>query len=204
MAEAPPPQPLTEQQLRFCEEYAARPNACQAYRRAFGPVAYNTARTEGPRLLANPAIAAEVEAAREHYRTAVRVDAERVLREVAAVAFADPADLYEPDPSNQGLPTPRPWGDVPPAARKAVASVRVKRKKLKAVGEAAWEIEELEYRTHSKLDALDKLCRHLGLLKDGAALEALVAALRGGTPAAGPPADAATAPGADPAVRRVK
>ena len=41
------------------------------------------------------------------------------------------------------------------------------------------EIEEVEYRLASKLDALDKLCRHLGLTANGAGLERLIGMLAG-------------------------
>ena len=163
MAEAEPA--LTERQLRFCEEYASDPNASKAYRRAFGNCSYNTARTEGPKLLANPAIRAEIAAARAEYRRRVRVDATRVLRWLAEIASADPDDLYEPDDTNHGLPAPRPWRSIPPAARRTIASVKVKRRRLKGGGDEVWEVEELEYKTHSKDAAIDKLCRNLGLTR---------------------------------------
>jgi hypothetical protein len=77
---AEPAPTLTEKQLRFACEYAADPNATQAYRRAFGSCSYNMARTEGPRLLANPAVKAEINAARLDYQYRVRVNATKVLR----------------------------------------------------------------------------------------------------------------------------
>jgi phage terminase small subunit len=142
------------------------PNATQAYRRAFGPCSYHTARTEGPKLLANPAIKAEIHAARLDYQQRVRVNAVKVLRWLAEIAGADPDDCYEPDPENGGLPRPRPWADIPPAARRTIASVRLKRRRRKGAAGAAYEVEEVEYRHHSKDAAIDKLCRKLGLYPD--------------------------------------
>lgn len=175
---------LTANQKRFVAEYVIDRNAVQAYFRAFGRDtrgdkrrSYMAAAKSAERLVKHPQIAAEIRAAEREHRRRCRVDAERINRELAAVAFADPDDLYEPDPHNHGLPTPRPWRDVPPAARKAVASVKVKRRRRKSADDEVWEIEELEYRCHPKLDALDKLCRRLGLYQDLPPLEAILAAL---------------------------
>lgn len=157
---------LTEKQLRFCAEYAAEPNATQAYRRAFGPCTYHTARVEGPKLLANPAIAAEIQTARRDYQRRVRVDAVRVLKWLAEIAGADPDDVHEPEPENGNLSRPRPWDQIPPAALRTIASVKVKRRLKNTSGNETYEVEEVEYRHHSKDAAIDKLCRKLGLYAD--------------------------------------
>lgn len=162
---------LTLKQRRFVEEYAADPNAFQAYVRAFGRYtskgvlrSYGAAREQARRLLTKPDIQAEIAAAQEAWAARVGVTKERVLSELAALAFADPDDVYEPDSDNGGLPAPKSWRDLPPAARKAIQSVKVRRKRLKADRDSVtqWEVEELEYRFHSKTDALDKLCKRLG------------------------------------------
>lgn len=89
-----------------------------------------------------------------------------MLREIAAIAFADIGEGFEPNPDG-GMDRPVPLSRMPPAARKAVRSVKVKRRlvKCKASGDLIEEVEEVEYKFHSKLDALDKLCRHLGLFE---------------------------------------
>lgn len=158
---------LTEQQLRFAHEYASEPNATQAYLRAFPNVAYNTGRVEGPKLLLNPAIQAEVQAARRAWSKRCRVSFERIVKRLAAVAFADPIDLYEPDPENGDLPRPKPWSRVPPTARKNVVSIKLKRKRLKSPkgDDCIYELEEFEYKMLDPMAALDKLCAHLGITK---------------------------------------
>lgn len=166
------PKGLTLKQRRFVEEYSTDPNAVQAYYRAFGRHtskgkrrSYKGAQSAASILLSNPIIQSELSAAQEQWRARVGVDKERVLSELAAVAFADPDDIYEPDEDNGGLPKPRPWRDIPVGSRKSIQSVKVKRKRLKSDDDAtAWEVEELEYRFHPKLDALDKLCKRLGLI----------------------------------------
>jgi phage terminase small subunit len=191
------PKALTEQQLRFCMEYAADPNATQAYRRAFKGVTYKTANVEGSRLLANPSIQAELEAARKDYRRHCRVSFARIVREIAAIAHADPADIWTEDP--EGNPVLRPWAEISPAARKTIQSIKLKRKRLRGGGKddvTDWEVEEVEVKQHSKDAALDKLCRHLGITKDGAALEKLLERLEG-DPTAVPPGGPAGGPAQD-------
>jgi phage terminase small subunit len=161
---------LTPNQLRFCSEYAADRNATQAYLRAYPGKAYTTARNEACKLLALPDIKAEVDAAEKEHARRTGVSARRVLRELAGIAFLDVADAFE----GNGLPAPRPLSKIAPATRRSIQSVRVKRKKegRKAV------VEEVEYKFADKLSALDKLCKHLGITRDGAALEELIHALR--------------------------
>lgn len=174
MMDAPKRKRLNANQKRFVAEYAADGNGTQAYFRAYGrvtqkgkPRTYTGARDAAAKLLANPYIQAELAAAHEEWAKRIGVSKRRVLSEVAALAFSDPDDVYEPDPDNGGLPQPKAWRDIPPAARKAIASVKIKRKRLKSdTDETAWEVEELEYRFHSKTDALEKLCKKLGFYTD--------------------------------------
>lgn len=169
------PKPLTLKQRRFVEEYAASDgNAVQAYFRAFGrhttkgtKRSYRAAQVNASKLLSTAIIQAELSVAQASYAQRIGVSKERVLTELAALAFSDPDDIYEADEGNGGLPAPKPWRDIPPAARKAIQSVKVKRKRLTSDKDStSWEIEELEYRFHSKTDALDKLCKKLGFYTD--------------------------------------
>lgn len=166
---------LTPNQRRFVEEYAGDDgNAVQAYFRAFGRLtrdgkrrSYVAARKQASDLLTLPHIQAEIKAAQDAYAAKVRVSKLRVIRELAAIAFADTGDLFEPDPDNAGLPRPRPWGDVPTATRRAVQTVKVRRKRLKSDrDETTWEVEEIDFKFHPKGDALDKLCKRLGIYDD--------------------------------------
>lgn len=165
---------LTENQRRFVAEYVVDRNATRAYLRAFGDdVGYGSARTLSSRLLADINIRAEIEAAGWEHARRCGISARRVLRELASVAFADVGDAFEDNPFT-GLPSPRALKDMPPATRRAIQSVKVKRKRLVGGGgkddTTEWEVEEIEYKFADKLSALDKLCKHLGLT-DGTALE---------------------------------
>jgi phage terminase small subunit len=163
--------PLTANQKRFVEEYAADGNATQAYFRAYGRRTssgklrtYRTAQVQASKLLSTPIIAAEVKAAHDAYAARVRVTKARVLREVAAVAFADPADAFDPDP-NGGPLVAKKLHDIPAATRRAIQSVKVKRRRIAGGGNEVYEVyevEEVEYKFASKMDALEKLFKKLG------------------------------------------
>lgn len=177
---------LTGREDRFVREYLLEPNGTRAYLRAYATrqhtPTYHTARTEAARLLAKPCVAAAVAAGRRELRRRLRVDAGRVLRQLMAVAFADPVDAVEYD-EESGRERVRPVRDMPADHRLAIKSM--KRTVRRAAGGA--EVETVEVRYADRLAALDKLARHLGLLRDGAALEELLVMLREERQAAAPP-----------------
>lgn len=185
--------PLTDEQLRFCHEYAADPsNATRAYMRAFKCTSYRTAKSAASRLLTYDNIQAEIEVARRDHQRACRVDAGRTLRALVAAALCDPADAFEEDAD--GALALRPLSRVPARVRQAIQAIKFKRRRLRSpAGDTTqWEVEEVEYKLVDKLGALDRLCKHLGLTKDGAALEELLRAISGSraaAPAPAPPAD---------------
>jgi hypothetical protein len=176
---------LTPNQRRFVAEYAIDRNATRAYLRAFPRVTYDTAKNAAHRLLTNDNIRREIEAATREHARRCGISARRTLRELAGIAFADFGDLFDADP-HTGLPRPRDWSDVPPATRRAVQSVKVKKRRIRStrykegretVTEVE-EVEEVEYKLHPKMDALKVLCEHQGLVKDAPALREALDRLR--------------------------
>lgn len=170
---------LTEEQQRFCREYAANPNGTTAYIKSFPESSYQTAKRESSRLRQTPTIAEEINAIRNAYAKRSKTSAIRVLKELVGIAHFDPGDVFEDVGDN---PAPKPWRKVNPSARRAISKIKIKRKRLSAGpkntdDKTCWEVEEIEYSFCSKLDALDKLCKHLGITKDGAALEQLLTVL---------------------------
>jgi hypothetical protein len=167
------PKTLTQNQRRFVEEYVTEGsrghgNAVQAYFRAYGRVTkqgkrrtYQSAQAASSRLLSNVIVKAEVEAAQAEYSARIRVDKARTLRETACVAFFDPADAFDRDPAGGPL-VAKPLHDIPAATRRAIQSVKYKRRRLKGDGDEVYEVEEVEYKFASKMDALDKLSKKLG------------------------------------------
>lgn len=173
--DAPLGRVLTENELRFAREYCVDHNATRAYQRAYPNTSYATAATQGYRLLKKPRVAAEVAAAEREHLRATGVTAKRVLRELAAIAFHDPVDVFES--GSEGAPVPRAWGAISPRARRAIQSVKVRRKRVEGGDGQAWVVEEIDLRFHSKLDALSQLAKHLGLTQDGAVLRDVLDAL---------------------------
>jgi len=161
---------LTLKERRFVEEYVASDGCLvKAYFRAFGRKttkgvirSYLAASKSASRLVKNPLIEAEIQAIQEDYARNLRISKRKVIREIAAIAFFDPADVYDEDPDTH-MPVPKPWNEVPPVARKAIQKVKVKRRRLRDKDNATeWEIEEFEYKFHSKSPELDKICKKLG------------------------------------------
>lgn len=200
---------LSEKELRFCAEYAAEPNATQAYLRAYD-CAYTTANTEGCKLLVKPCIAAEIEAARKEYRRTCGVKFAKVVRKLAAIAFNDPDDFFEADADNCGLPKPRPWAKIKPRARKNILTVKLKRKRLRSAkknDDCLYEIEELDYKMLDPMAALALLCQYLGVTKGSLTVDELRSMVAGtaapGSVASGPAgAEGGATDGADKPVVR--
>jgi len=105
---------LTAKQNRFVEQYLIDLNATAAAIRA--GYSKHTANAAGPRLLANPIVAAAIDAAKLERSARTQIDAEWVLRRLVAEAEADIAELYDdngdllpvedwPLPFRQGLVT---------------------------------------------------------------------------------------------------
>lgn len=98
-APAPTPQRaqagLDAREQRFVDEYLVDLNGSQAYMRAVPGTAEKTARTMASRLLAKVDVQAAISAGQAAMQERTQVTAERVVREIALIAFADPRELTE-------------------------------------------------------------------------------------------------------------
>ena len=163
---------VTEAHRRFVDEYLIDLNGTRAYRVAYPGASYAAARTNAGRLLALPAVWREVRAGRAAQRKRTRVTADRVLRELAVIAFSDIGDLFEPD----GRPIA--VHQLDPATRRAIATRTVS----SATDASGVTRETFHVRFWDKLRALELLARHLGLDRPltplAALLEVLPARLR--------------------------
>ncbi len=90
---------LTEREERFCREYAcdAGLNATRAYRSAFPAVSYNAAKTEASKLLTKPYIKARISEMELERARRLEITPERVLSEIAKLAFYDPRSFFNDD-----------------------------------------------------------------------------------------------------------
>lgn len=82
---------LTPKQQRFVEEYLIDLNATQAAIRA--GYSERTANEQGARLLANASVKEAIDAAKIDRSESTNITAERVLKEIATMAYYDPAEL---------------------------------------------------------------------------------------------------------------
>ncbi len=173
----PPAQPaadkteraVTPQERQFLEEYVANDyNATQAYLKAWPHHSYSTARNEASKLLANPYIQTELEAVKEEYARRLRISPAKVLKELAIIAFSDIGEAFTPSACDGEPDRALPLSQMRPTTRRAIHTTKTKKRKIKSRdgGDTAEEIEEVEYRMYSKLEALDKLCKRLGLFKE--------------------------------------
>ena len=148
---------LTPKQESFVQEYLKDLNATAAYKRAFGSKD-GTARTESSKLLANPIIRARVDAYRFRAEKKTNVTQERVLKELATVAFASIGLMCDWDDDNDL--TLKPKTDLTPEDMAAIQSIQSNDQfyQNERIG------RRINFKMHDKLKALELLCKHLGIL----------------------------------------
>lgn len=148
---------LTPKQEGFATAYIETGNASEAYRLHYDASAMNanTIGRAAHELLKNPKVAERIEELRAKHRERHNVTVDRIVEELALIAFSDPGDFYEWDEKNVSL---KPKADLTPEQRRVVAELS------QTVTEAGGT---LRLKLHSKPDALEKLGRHLGMFKDG-------------------------------------
>lgn len=142
---------VTEKQNIFCNEYLIDLNATQAAIRAgYSP---KTAYSIGSELLNNPVVRARIDTAMAARSARTGINADRVVRELAKVAFVN-----APDVINMKDATLR--EDASPDDTAVIASVKVKQ----TFGD--YEGIEREIKLADKLKALELLGKHLGMFTD--------------------------------------
>lgn len=142
---------LTPKQQRFVEEYLVDLNATQAAIRAgYSP---KTANEQGARLLANVSVQAAIQEAMKARQTRTEITQDRVLAELAKIAFGDQRAVMEWGPSGVKLRDSKALTDDQAAI---VAEVS---ESVTAAGGT------LKLKTHDKVGALKLLGEHLGMFK---------------------------------------
>ena len=106
--------PLTDKQTRFVAEYLIDTNATQAAIRC--GYSRKTAKQQGTRLLSNAVVKAAIRRAQARTLGKLELTAERVLQELARVAFSTVQDHFD----RRGALIP--LHKLPPAASAAIAS----------------------------------------------------------------------------------
>lgn len=143
---------LTAKQEMFVQEYLIDLNATQAAIRA--GYSTKTANEQGSRLLANVNVRARVDEAIAKRSRRLGVSQDRIVNELAKIAFINPDDVVNFDEAT-----------VKSSAAKddtaAVLSIKVK-KSFSETGETI----EREVKLNDKVKALELLGKHHGMFKD--------------------------------------
>lgn len=111
---------LTDKQKRFVDEYLVDLNATAAAKRA--GYSEKTAYSMGQRLLKKVEIQAAIQKRQAKLRGKLEITQERVLEELAAIAFANGTDFATI--THNGLVRLTPTDEVPEEKKKAVASIK--------------------------------------------------------------------------------
>ena len=143
---------MTLKQERFLQEYLIYLNATQAAIRAgYSP---KTANEQGARLLTKVSIQAAVSKAQAERSRRTGINQDRVLLELAKVAFLNPVDVIDMDGATIK-------GEANRDDTACIASVKVK-----TIPTDDGAITEREVKTYDKLKALELLGKHLGMFTD--------------------------------------
>lgn len=143
---------LTPKQQRFADEYLIDLNATQAAIRAgYSP---KSAEQQGSRLLSNAKVRAYIDERMAEHSKRTGVNQERIIRELARIAFLDPTQLIDMD-------TAELLSNAAEDDRAAIASVKVKTMS----GEES-EMVEREVRFADKIKALELLGKRFGMWID--------------------------------------
>lgn len=175
-----PPQankPLAPKVQRFIDEYLIDMNGSAAYKRAGYTATGNSAEVCARRLLRNAQVSSEIARRRDATAQKLDISREEALTEAWAIVKADPRELIEyrrfacPACYEDGHEGDR--RDPVPACLQChgdgLADVIVKdTRKLSPQARALYAgvkmtKDGLEVKMHSKLDALEKVFRHLGM-----------------------------------------
>ena len=148
---------LTERQRAFVAEYICDLNATQAAIRA----GYNqkTARQTGAENLSKPVIQAEIIAVMAVREKRTGITADRVIAELAAIAFADTTHAVE---IKNGKVVVKDTAGLSLDTRRAIAEI----KQTMSLNGGS-----LSIKFHDKKGALELLGRHLGIFNDPEAVD---------------------------------
>lgn len=142
---------LTPKQQRFVDEYLVDLNASAAARRA--GYSARTAEWQGPQLLGKTHVAAAIAERQKDLQRRVEITQERVIAELAKIAFGDQRRVMEWGPKGVRL---KPSADLTDADAAIVSEVS---ETVNLHGGS------LKLKTHDKVGALKLLGEHLGIFK---------------------------------------
>lgn len=145
---------LGENHLIFCKEFVVDGNGARSAKAAGFSV--KTAKEQAVWLLDQPLIQAEINELNEKRSKRLEVSADRVLEELAKIAFVDATTIFDVDEKGNFTFTGK-LSDLSPEERACIAEVT----QTKTVGGGS-----IKVKLHDKLSALEKIGKHLKLFTD--------------------------------------
>lgn len=145
---------LTEKQESYCQHYVICGNQAAAYRLAFDADAMNvnSVYVEASKLHSDPKIALRISELRKEAWDANRISLDELIQSLAGMVRFDIADLYNDDGALL------PLRQMPLAARQMISQLDVD----EIIMDKAVVGHTRKVRTINKLDAIEKLMKHLG------------------------------------------
>ena len=142
---------MTEKQKIFADEYLIELNATRAYKVAYQSVKKDeTAAQDGSRMLRNVKVAAYIQERMEERQKRTEITQDRVLQELAAIAFAKATD----------------YAEIKNECVRIRDTAELDEQQIRALA----GIEEgkfgIKVKLNDKEKALELLGRHLGMFKD--------------------------------------
>lgn len=146
---------MTSKQERFCTEYLIDLNGAYAAIRAGYSKA--TAKQEAWKLLCLPEVQKKIEKLKLTRAKRLDIDADNVLKEFARIGFSDIRNYFNDDLSMKNLDG---LADDQTAA--------IQKLKIKEYPKGG---REIEFQLYNKLDALEKIGKHIGLFFETTVIE---------------------------------
>lgn len=142
---------MTEKQKIFADEYLIDLNATRAYRVAYPSVKKEeTAAQAGSRMLRNVKVAAYIRKRMEERQKRTEITQDRVLEELAAIAFAKATD----------------YAEIKGECVKVKDTKSLTEQQIRAIAGIKEGKFGVELKLNDKEKALELLGRHLGMFKD--------------------------------------
>lgn len=151
---------LTQKQRLFVDAYIVSGNATEAAKTA--GYSAKTAAEQGHQLLQNSSVAAEVEARQKQAADRADVDAARIRRELAAIAFSDLRDVAEWDDDGVTLKSS---SEISDEAARSLREVVVRQEHVDG-DRGSRTTKHITVKQHDKIRALELLGKDVGMFKD--------------------------------------
>ncbi|MEG3877898.1 terminase small subunit [Microcoleus sp. herbarium7] len=144
---------LSLQQQRFCEEYLFDGKAGLAYTRAgYQTNSRQGAESAGSRLLSNVNIQTEIDRLRKERGKETSIDSSRILTELGIIGLSNILDYIEYENGIYSVKPSSEWEHPQAVAEFSTTTFK---------GET-----KVSFKLHNKMDALQALAKHAGLLAD--------------------------------------